>query len=60
MRVWIPEPYYSEARDVAHAQGISIARLICESLRRPLGMEGIPLPDCEVWGEEDNKKECPP
>ena len=58
MKIHLHELVYRRLCEVAASQGKTKKRIVQESLVRNLGLEGIPIPDDEVYGEAQ-KAEAP-
>jgi hypothetical protein len=52
MRFHAPEVVFRALTETAAAQRRTKASIICEALVRQLGLEGIPLDEREIYGEE--------
>lgn len=52
MKIYVHKLIYDRAREVAHAQKRTKSKLVEDALARYLGMEGVPLDDCDVFGVE--------
>ena len=52
MKIYVHKMIYERAREVAHAQKRTKSKLVEDALARYLGMECVPLDDCDVFGVE--------
>lgn len=53
MRIFIHKPVYDRTKEIAKALGQTVSQFIEISLVKNLGMEGIPLDENEIFGEEE-------
>ena len=60
MKIHLHAIVYGRLCEVAVAQGKTKKAIIQAALIRLLGLEGLPIPDDEVYGEGDHPPESPP
>lgn len=60
MKIHLHDIVYRRLCEVAVAQGKTKKAIIQAALIRLLGLEGLPIPDDEVYGEGDHPPESPP
>jgi len=51
----INEHVYRRTKEYAHAQGKTVSQFVEAALKQLLGMEGLPLDDEAVYGEDTNE-----